>query len=41
VYGKVTFDPITRRVAHPRDARLVIKNGKFVIWDGKPVKRLK
>jgi branched-chain amino acid transport system substrate-binding protein len=37
VYGSVTFDSETRRVAAPRDARLVIKDGSFVLWDGTPV----
>jgi branched-chain amino acid transport system substrate-binding protein len=34
IFGKATFDPETRRVAKPRYARLVIKDGKFVAWDG-------
>ena len=36
VYGKLAFDPVERRVARPRDARLVIQKGSFEIWDGKP-----
>ena len=34
IFGKATFDPETRRVKNPRYARLVIKGGKFVAWDG-------
>lgn len=36
IYGTVTFNPETRRVAAPKDVRLVIKNGTFTIWDGTP-----
>jgi branched-chain amino acid transport system substrate-binding protein len=35
IYGKVTFNPATRRVDDFLGARLVIKDGKFVVWDGK------
>jgi branched-chain amino acid transport system substrate-binding protein len=35
IYGKVTFDPQTRRVAGARAVYLVVKNGQFVLWDGK------
>ncbi len=34
IFGRATFDPATRRVANPRYARLVVKGGKFVAWDG-------
>lgn len=34
VYGTVTFDAETRRVAKPNDARLVVRDGKFTLWDG-------
>lgn len=34
VYGKATFDPETRRVAGARSAELVVKNGRFTLWDG-------
>ena len=34
VYGSVTFDPTTRRVAGARYERLVVKDGKFTLWDG-------
>ena len=34
IFGKASFDPATRRVAEPRYARLVVKNGKFAPWDG-------
>lgn len=39
VYGKVTFDVATRRVAAPKDARLVVKDGKFALWDGSVASR--
>ena len=35
IYGKVTFNPATRRVDEFLGARLVVKNGKFAVWDGK------
>jgi len=35
IYGKATFDPTTRRVAGARAVYLVVKNGQFVLWDGK------
>ena len=35
IYGKATFDPQTRRVAGARAVHLVVKNGQFVLWDGK------
>jgi branched-chain amino acid transport system substrate-binding protein len=34
IYGKVTFDPQTRRVFGAKIVNLVIKDGKFVLWDG-------
>ena len=35
VYGPDTrFDPNTRRVSRPRFVRLVVRGGKFVVWDG-------
>lgn len=34
VYGKATFDPKTRRVAGARSAELVVKGGRFTLWDG-------
>jgi branched-chain amino acid transport system substrate-binding protein len=35
VYGPDTrFDPQTRRVSRPRFVRLVVRGGKFVVWDG-------
>ncbi len=37
IYGKVTFDRETRRVKNPTDARLVVKGGKFVVWNGKRI----
>ena len=35
IYGKATFDPQTRRVAGARAVYLVVRNGKFDLWDGK------
>jgi len=35
IYGKVTFNPATRRVDDFLGARLVVKNGDFVVWTGK------
>jgi branched-chain amino acid transport system substrate-binding protein len=37
IYGKVSFNTETRRVQEPTDVRLLIKDGKFTIWDGAPV----
>jgi branched-chain amino acid transport system substrate-binding protein len=36
LFGSVTFDPETRRVRHPASIDLVVRNGAFVLWDGKP-----
>ena len=35
IFGKATFDPATRRVAKPRYAHLIVRDGQFVPWDGK------
>ncbi len=35
IYGSVTFDKQTRRVQGASYKRLVVQNGKFVLWDGK------
>jgi branched-chain amino acid transport system substrate-binding protein len=37
IYGKLTFNA-DRRVSNPSQTKIVIKNGQFVMWDGKPVK---
>lgn len=34
VYGRMTFDPATRRVSGARYERLVVKDGRFTLWDG-------
>jgi branched-chain amino acid transport system substrate-binding protein len=34
VYGGMTFDPATRRVSGAKYERLVVKDDKFVLWDG-------
>jgi branched-chain amino acid transport system substrate-binding protein len=35
VYSKVTFDPVTRRAQNPFFENVIVKNGDFVVWDGK------
>jgi branched-chain amino acid transport system substrate-binding protein len=35
IYGKASFDTQTRRVAGARAVYLVVKDGQFVLWDGK------
>ena len=35
VYGSVTFDPATRRVQGASYKRLVVRDNKFILWDGK------
>jgi branched-chain amino acid transport system substrate-binding protein len=35
VYGKVTFDPETRRAQDPTFESLIVKDGEFVPWEGK------
>ena len=35
IYGKASFDPQARRVLGARNADLVVKNGRFTLWDGK------
>ena len=34
VYGKVTFNPETRRVQRPNYQMLVVKDGKFTVSEG-------
>jgi branched-chain amino acid transport system substrate-binding protein len=34
IYGKVTFNPETRRVQGANYRLLVVKDGKFTVWDG-------
>ncbi|MGE0750334.1 MAG: ABC transporter substrate-binding protein [Variibacter sp.] len=33
VYGRVTFNPATRRVANPHVSRIMVKDGKWAAWD--------
>jgi branched-chain amino acid transport system substrate-binding protein len=35
VYGKVTFNPETRRAQNPTFENLIVKDGEFVPWGGK------
>ncbi len=35
IFGRATFDPGTRRVAGGVPAYLVVKDGRFTVWDGK------
>jgi branched-chain amino acid transport system substrate-binding protein len=35
IFGKSTFDPQTRRVSGGVPAYLIVKDGHFVVWDGK------
>ena len=35
VYGSVSFDPTTRRVANPFVSRIMVKDGNWAAWDGK------
>lgn len=35
VYGSVTFNAATRRVEKPIAVKLVVRDGKFVLWTGK------
>jgi branched-chain amino acid transport system substrate-binding protein len=37
IYGSVQFNPETRRISGPRNINLVIKDGKYVVWDGEPI----
>ena len=34
IYGKVTFNPETRRVQAASYRYLIVKNGAFTLWDG-------
>jgi branched-chain amino acid transport system substrate-binding protein len=36
IFGSLTFDPETRRVKGAMNAELVVHDGQFAIWDGKP-----
>lgn len=35
VFGRSTFDPVTRRVVGVKSVDLVVKDGRWVVWDGK------
>jgi branched-chain amino acid transport system substrate-binding protein len=35
IYGTVSFDPLTRRVPNARYKHLIVKDGKFALWDDK------
>ncbi|WP_083254122.1 ABC transporter substrate-binding protein [Pandoraea sp. ISTKB] len=34
VFGKVAFDPQTRRVAQAKNVHLIVRQGQFVVWQG-------
>jgi branched-chain amino acid transport system substrate-binding protein len=34
IYGKATFDTQTRRILGAKSADIVVKNGRFSLWDG-------
>jgi branched-chain amino acid transport system substrate-binding protein len=34
IFGTATFDPQTRRILGARNAELVVRGGRFVVWDG-------
>lgn len=36
LFGRMQFDPETRRVRHPASIDLVVRDGAFALWDGKP-----
>ena len=38
LFGSVQFDAETRRVRHPASIDLVVREGAFALWDGKPAK---
>jgi branched-chain amino acid transport system substrate-binding protein len=40
IFGHFRFDPQTRRVAGAKNQDLVVKDGKFVRWDGAPALRV-
>ena len=35
IFGKATFDTETRRILGAKNAELVVKDGRFQVWDGK------
>lgn len=35
IYGTATFDPATRRVQGASYKRLIVRDNKFILWDGK------
>ncbi len=39
IFGKTTFDPKTRRVSGAKNVELVVKNGRFTLWEGGPAVR--
>jgi branched-chain amino acid transport system substrate-binding protein len=34
IYGKVAFDPATRRISGPKNINIIVKGGAFALWDG-------
>jgi branched-chain amino acid transport system substrate-binding protein len=35
IFGKATFDTTTRRILGAKNAELIVKDGRFQVWDGK------
>ncbi len=38
IFGRIKFDTKTRRVAGAKVTDIMVKDGKFALWDGKPAK---
>ena len=36
IFGKIAFDPATRRVTGAKVTDIMVRGGKWVLWDGKP-----
>ena len=34
IFGKATFDPTTRRVSGAMNVELIVKDGRFTVWEG-------
>ncbi len=38
IFGRIVFDPKTRRVAGAKVTDIMVRDGKFALWDGKPAR---